>query len=368
MSIQKNTLTYKNPIVTEAPIFGIEYHNGYLFVIIGGGGQKFGLRNYLQIHKIHKDKISESSIEKIEFQDLPSYIKFLNKSKFFLICFESKSKLYSFDETNCNITEVKSYDILDSICILNFDIKSHLLVTGNSNGDIKLYGILYNHTSSVSHKDSQYSIDDFQIKHAYKAHNLKITDVVISDNGQIYSCSLDQTCKVWEVKNNILKLIHCLSFKINLSSEPYIVRNVILYNGYIYTLQSPMRGNSYITKWRQSDYSVVLTKSICTSVCSRMKRIGKTLIIGQVDGQIIHIDAESLEINFQKEYHLMDISSFAIVDNKMFFSAGADQMISSHIVRSKNILSIYKLILIVLLSVIVYGIKIRIEELNQIGK
>ncbi len=194
------------------------------------------------------------------------------------------------------------------------------------------------------------------------AHNDKFTDLlVLKEKFLIISASMDQTCKVFDFKSN-LKLVHCLTFKPTVSSDNYIIRNVILYNGYIYSLQSPMKGSSYITKWRLNDFTPAHTVNISDSVCSRMRRCGRNLVIGQVNGKLMHVDADTLNINFIGEYHLMDIKSIAVVDNSTCYTASPDQMIASHKIKSRSLISIWGIIKLLIISVMIYAL---IERINK---
>ena len=63
---------------------------------------------------------------------------------------------------------------------------------------------------------------------------------------------------------------------------------------YLYTLQAPMRGYSYITKWDiNNNFKPIETNSICDVTCGIMEYSDKleTLAVGTSDGRLICVDA-----------------------------------------------------------------------------
>ena len=138
------------------------------------------------------------------------------------------------------------------------------------------------------------------------------------------------------------------------------------YDGIITTLQSPMRGESYMTKWQTSNFEPIMTEKISDSSCTVMKKIGDTFIVGEISGNVIHIDANTLSINQDKNYHVLATKSIASVGKNYFFTSSPDQMITIHSVKSANLISFQGVIKMLLLSFFIFVLKIRFDHLKII--
>ncbi len=132
--------TYDDRIVLESPIFGIDYIKGYIIAICGGGGKKVGVRNYLQIHKITKEKIVSQPIYKLEYENrLPLFIKSFNKHDFFCVCFDDCTIFYNIDISSGEVIENKEIkvDKLNNLSILSLDTADSFIATGGSFGELQ---------------------------------------------------------------------------------------------------------------------------------------------------------------------------------------------------------------------------------------
>lgn len=209
------------------------------------------------------------------------------------------------------------------------------------------------------------SIKGLKYLQSVNSHNDKILDVlVLSQHKVIVSCSSDATCKVLDIGN--LKLIHYLSFKPDVYSSNLIFRNLSNDGNYLLTLQSPMRGSSYITKWRiDRHFEPEHTKCILDSTCLGMKKCGSTLVVGAADGSLIHIDLGTLTNLYQRKYHEMAVRSItSSPNNKVCFSSSPDQMISGYPVKKMSLFSFTNTLKLLLLAIFIFALRIRFTQLD----
>lgn len=178
----------------------------------------------------------------------------------------------------------------------------------------------------------------------------------------LISASLDSTCKLLDI--NTLAIVKILTFRSKLDEKNYIFRSLELYNGDLITLQSPMRGESYITKWNTSNFEAIKTKKVCTNTCIVMKRIGGNMILGESSGDVLNVDCESLDVVSNKNIHGLATKSICSINNKFYFTSSPDQMITINKVQEKRFISLFGILKIILLSIIIYYLVQRNELLK----
>ena len=131
-------MSYDNKIVLESPIFGIDYIGNYIVAICGGGGKKFGVRNYLLSYQINKDKISKDAIYKLDYGDkLATFIKSMNKNNIFIVCFDSCSITYSIELGTGEVKEISIYENMNNLSRVYFDLKDENMICGDMKGEIR---------------------------------------------------------------------------------------------------------------------------------------------------------------------------------------------------------------------------------------
>jgi hypothetical protein len=130
--------SFDSKIVLESPIFGIDYIGNFIVAICGGGGQKFGVKNYLLSYQIKKDKIAKDPIYKLDYGDkLAIFIKSMNKNNIFIVCFDTCSITYSIDLGTGVVIELSKYDNLSNLSRVYFDTKDENMICGDMKGEIR---------------------------------------------------------------------------------------------------------------------------------------------------------------------------------------------------------------------------------------
>ena len=137
--------TFINPIVCEVPVNCIDYLNGYILAVGGGGGKKFGVRNYLWSYKIKGHLILKNPSNTLEYPDncLPLLIKSINKTASFIVTLNYDINLYSLNISDGSFIEFQKINIIKCnntsqyITSLSFE-NAHLNYTafGDSTGYI----------------------------------------------------------------------------------------------------------------------------------------------------------------------------------------------------------------------------------------
>ena len=137
---------FVNPIVAEVPVNCIDYLNGYILAVGGGGGKKYGVRNYLWSYKIKNELISSSPTNTHEFPDncLPLLIKAVNKTDTFCVGLNHDIFLYSLNSDDGSFNQLFKINIISNtqnhdlyINCLNFDnISLNYTAFGDSLGTV----------------------------------------------------------------------------------------------------------------------------------------------------------------------------------------------------------------------------------------
>lgn len=132
-------MEFRNPIVLGAPVFSVEFIDGFLVAISGGGGKKFGVVNSLESHKLKGELISENPVHMIKYPDsfFPNHIRSFKGTNFFTVCSNNIIALYQL-MTDGMITEIsqQSRNSEAEISLISFDIKNEIAISGDSFGDL----------------------------------------------------------------------------------------------------------------------------------------------------------------------------------------------------------------------------------------
>jgi len=350
-------------IVLEVPIYDIEYLGGYMLVAGAGGGKKYGVRNYFMSFKVASNKIAKEPSGKVEYStEIPYYIKGIPKNNTAVVCLSDSIIMYSLDINSGQLTELNKVKLLEFsspdlyLTMFNFDDTYTYAACGNTDGLIKVYQVKNNTQLNV----------DLSPLTSKAIHFDKVNDIqIIAKRNFLITASMDCTCKISEIKT--LKVLRELTFKPTLKEKNFIMR-AAEYNhssGFITTLQSPMRGESYVTKWSTSDFSPTCTKKVSYNSCISMKRIGKNFIIGETSGNVIHVDSGSLRVNSDKNFHQLATKSITGISKSHFFTSSPDQMITVHEVQNSPLIDFFFVLKSLILSFVVYLFVLRFKQLED---
>lgn len=171
---------------------------------------------------------------------------------------------------------------------------------------------------------------------------------------------MDATAKIIDIQT--LKVLKQLTFRPTPEENNYIFRGLDLKSNILSTLQSPMRGDSYITLW-DKNFNPIRSKKVSSSSCISMKRVGWNFVLGESSGNVLHIDSQTLDINYEGKFHELATRSIANCGKGYFFTSSPDQMIASHKIKESSMISFKKIVFLLFLSIIVYMLKIRSNQL-----
>ena len=347
----------------ESPIFALYIIEDNIIVASGGGDKKFGVKNKLLLYNIKNGNISNPIFEKEMGNDIPIFITGIPEKKIFLTCVNNKTIFYllsnnKFDEIHqIQTLDYYTEDIFQS-CV---SIKNNDMCTGSSTGELKHFAIRINNNKIESINLLSSNLN---------AHLKSINNLIIAIKGKykyIITASGDGTCKVFDIntKEKIIKQITKFSFRVNIN-EPanYFMRDIIYdeSNKYIFTLQSPLKGKTYVTKWSFNNVNNIIpieTMEICKgtgfsfSITNNKKLIGIT----NSEGEIFYIDCYNMKIISNSLIGENIIKCGMFYNDQFFITGSVDNILRSSIVNygGTNFIPIlFKLIIFALICFDIY--------------
>lgn len=316
----------------KSPIFGLFIINNYLIVASGGGGKQYGVKNKLFTYKLSSNGISEVISEK-EVEDLPVFISGLQLKSLFCVCMSNASHFYSinnkgeFNEVyHIETLPIKSKEIFQSVGQMSID--GEYFCCGTNTGILKLYNMILKQNgeieSIVLHKEA--------VIHIRSINNI----IILSQKQIILTASGDCSCKMLDIVT--LKQLAKITFRQSLN-EPanYFMRNLIYDNYYnvVYTLQSPLRGKTFITKWDlNQNLKPIRTVEVNDKVCLSFSYNQALGVIGviEAEGNLIFVDSKDLNIISKEKIGENSITSGQFYD-KYFITGSVDNLVRMTKVR-----------------------------------
>lgn len=198
-----------------------------------------------------------------------------------------------------------------------------------------------------------------ELKKELTFHFDKITKILIQ-KPFIITTSLDATCVVIDI--NTYNKYKTLSFSPDSETRNLCFRGIIYNKGTYITLQSPQRGASYLTLWNE-DFTPLKSVKIFDSTCISLEKISNYLVVGEFSGNVLQINIDTFSIIHYDKFHILAVNSIANVNNSSYFTGSSDQMVMIHHKRSSSIWKIINAFLILLLSVFIYILKNRNDEI-----
>ena len=346
----------QSEITLKSPIFALYVLNDFVIVASGGGNAKFGVKNTLQCFQLSSSGISASPVSEQQMgNDVPVYISGLPSKNIFCISVNNFSIFYSISKKGdfSEIYKIQSLptaneDLFQS-CLA---VTPTMLCTGASNGNLKVF--------SLKFQNNDISAVDL-LKENTSAHIRTINSIIVIPEKKILiTASGDGTCKMFEIAT--LKMLKKISFRASIEeSSNYFMRDIQYdsYNNVLYTLQSPLRGKSFITKWDMyKGLSPISTIEVNDIVCSAMDYNKNTGVIGVVDceGHLIYIDTKG-EMKKIKKLTLGEnmIKCGAFYGNQ-FISGSVDNILRMSKSYTSGLISIGFLFKIILIGLVVFHI------------
>ena len=168
----------------------------------------------------------------------------------------------------------------------------------------------------------------------------------------------DGCCKIFEATS--LKLLKKLSFRVSLNDKfNYSMRGMRFdkYSGYLYTIEAPLRGHTFLTKWdTRNNFNPLSTIKVSDSICTAIDYNPLYDLIGLADcnGNISYVDPTGEMIKI-KEIALSEITIKSVAfKNGNLITGAADNALQMNYICKRNIVSISGLFKIVLLILFAY--------------
>lgn len=292
----------------KSPIFSIYIIEDKIIVACGGGAAKFGVKNKLSLYKIESGLISDIIYQEELGEVIPEYIEGVPRKKIFGYCGGNKIIFYSLTKDGKKFLKLYTLDILPEKTQINcFKINDSLLAAGSEAGSLKLFKVDFLEDSI----NKIWELSSNEDAH-WKSIN-KIDFIIRKSLKFLVTASGDGTCKIFDIPSKEttqpIKMISKISFRESLS-EPanYFMRDIICLNDSftIYTLQSPLSGRSFLTKWDSrnvNNIKPIKTIKVSDVPCPVFSLTKNRKYFGLTDsnGKIIFVNVQNMSIAGEKK-------------------------------------------------------------------
>ena len=359
----------------ESPVFGLYTIDNYLIICSGGGNKKFGVKNKILLYEITSKGISTNPLfEKIIDDSIPTFITGINKKQIFVTSMNGSAYFYKI--SNKKFEEIFKLDILKEYneelflnCIY-IDNKTGEMLTGTSNGILSYFTIGYKY-------ENQNEIQAINlISENDKAHIRQINNLIIIKKGKnnyVVTASGDGNCKIFDLSDK-LRFISKFSFRqFEGETSNYYMRDLLYdkFNNYIFTLQSPSQGKSFITKWSLNNINEVKpieTLELTNVVCFSMNFNKNENVIGIIDseGNILFVNPYEMYIRGKKKVGENMIKCGVFWEN-YYIVGSIDNSVSMNKIKNNFSFFGFLRILFLLFCIVFVSYDIYIKKKNKIN-
>jgi hypothetical protein len=177
-----------------------------------------------------------------------------------------------------------------------------------------------------------------------QAHFKSINDILfIDEKNLVVTAGADGQCKIFETTS--LKMLKKLSFRLSLSEKSnYSLRGMRYdkYGGFLYTIQAPMRGYTYLTKWdAKNNFNPVSSIEVSDSICTSIDYNPLYDLIGLADckGSLVYVDPRG-QMSKVKEVPLSEITIKSVAfKNGNLISGAADNALQMNYIYKASLIS-----------------------------
>ena len=348
-----------NGIDLKAPIFWVDNTKNFLIVCVGGGKIEYGVKNNIYC-------FNNNTYEKIDSletgNDLPECVKALKDSDIFAVITKNKILFYNIDSKKINEIYSVSLDsepFEDSISRIDIDS------AGGNKFDLaaSIEGELFTYKVESDKKSITQCNKGGTNRNA---HLRSINRIIICSSKKIFlTASGDCSCKLWEIAS--LKQLAKCSFRVSLSElSNYYMRDIAFNakDNLVYTIQSPIKGTTYLTKWNLSKNLAPIKTVFIGEICHKSivyDRKLNTLAIGSSDGSICFVDGSSLQINGVVKASENEINCIKYHNGKVLAGSANGTLKLVKVVRS-SFLSFKFVALVILVSLLVASKTFLVDE------
>jgi WD40 repeat protein len=184
-------------------------------------------------------------------------------------------------------------------------------------------------------------------------HIKSINDIIfMNDNKLLATVSSDGSCKIFEMPS--LNQLKKLTFRLDLNEKQNYSMRGLRYdekNKILYTIQSPKRGGTFLTKWDAGkNFEPVSTILVSDTICTSIDYSEKYNLIGLGDckGSLIYVDVSN-QMDVVKEVFLSEITIKSVVfKNGNLISGTAENVLKLNYIYKKNLVSFSRIIKVLL--------------------
>lgn len=198
-----------------------------------------------------------------------------------------------------------------------------------------------------------------------QAHSKSVNDILfIEEKNFLITASSDGYCKIFEMST--LKMLKKISFRLNQEEKNnYSIRGIKYdkNSNSLFTIQAPMRGDTYLTKWSVSNnFQPIETIFITDTIACTLDFSPKFNLISVADckGGLIYVDPNGdmsiiKKIKFENESTIKSIA----FKNHNVISGTADNALQLNTIYTPNFISLTLIFKILIVAFIAYCIYIR---------
>lgn len=360
----------------ESPVFGLYTIDNYLIICSGGGNKKFGVKNKILLYNLSPYGLSSKPLfEKIIDDSIPTFITGINDKQIFVTSMNGAAYFYKISSNK--FEEIYTLDVLEEynnneeifLSCIHINNKTGEMVTGTSNGILSYFKITYKYNNNANSIDSINIVSKNDKAHLRAINNLTI--VKKGKNNLVITASGDGNCKVFDL-NNELRYISKFSFRqFEGETANYYMRDILYDNFNIYTLQSPIQGKSFITKWSLKNINQIApieTIEVSNNVCFSMNFNKNKNLIGIIDseGNILFVNPYNMNLIGKKKVVENMIKS-GIFWEKYFIIGSIDNTVSMNTIKSNFSFFGFLRILFILFCIVFVSYDIYIKTKNKLN-
>lgn len=352
----------------NSPIFALCIVKNIVLVASGGGNKKFGIRNKIISFRAGSGGVSNELFSIDLENDVPTFIEPDNKNDLFAACMNNVTLFYKLTPKDGQFAQIYKLQTLDDFSEDKYQscikIENDLIATGTSTGELKLFKFTY--------KDGKITSCE-QICENLTAHSRIIYNIIIlPKKSLILTASGDGTVKLFEInKEKGFVFLKKISFRTNISeTSNYFMRDMFYDSNenYLYTLQSHLKGRSYMTKWNVStNFTPIETIIVSENVCSSMKYNKNCNGFGVTgcDGSVYFVDKNG-DMSIKRVKLGENMIKCGMFYGKNFITGSTDNYLRVTSYKKKGCLSLFGLIKFIIFLLIVFRILFIDLKLNKI--
>lgn len=185
----------------------------------------------------------------------------------------------------------------------------------------------------------------------------------------VITAGADGCCKIFDV--NTLKLLKKLSFRRSLEEKSNYSMRGMRYDsasGFLYTIQAPLRGVTYLTKWDLKNNfspvsSILASETICTAI--DLNPSYGIIALSDCQGKVVYVSVDGMMKKLKEE----DVSEITIKSiafkGENLVSGAADNSLKLNYIYKKSLISFTSFLQIIVLILFVFYLFQKYQGINK---